>query len=292
MHVSCDFGFHKPIIVPPSRPNDRSSMATKISGLTPLHQTTLLKSDQHKESSFLTGLGRGSYSLSPFGTGMVKLDITWAPPVADMQSASVSDFMGPTDELFSAIQMDEVLASVAETIKNFAVIYLVDITEVPDFNTMYELYDPSTIMFFFRNKHIMIDLGTGNNNKINWALKDKQEFIDIVETVFRGARKGRGLVIAPKDYSTKSDLVRSDLDLIRSDLIRSVRIETGGGLPWERLGCAPLNSASLEEVSYQVCEEDDDDNASVSQPCSTIAAEIRKNSHITNPKKNLLWIVG
>ncbi|PNX75312.1 thioredoxin-like 4A [Trifolium pratense] len=35
--------------------------------------------------------------------------------------------------------MNEVLSSVAETIKNFAVIYLVDITEVPDFNTMYEL---------------------------------------------------------------------------------------------------------------------------------------------------------
>lgn len=101
------------------------------------------------------------------------------------------------------LQMDEVLVSVAETIKNFAVIYLVDISEVPDFNTMYELYDPCTIMFFFRNKHIMIDLGTGNNNKINWALKNKQEFIDIVETVYRGARKGRGLVVSPKDYSTK-----------------------------------------------------------------------------------------
>ncbi|XP_024539856.1 thioredoxin-like protein YLS8 [Selaginella moellendorffii] len=73
---------------------------------------------------------------------------------------------------------------------------------VPDFNTMYELYDPCTVMFF-RNKHIMIDLGTGNNNKINWALKDKQEFIDIVETVYPVARKGRGLVVSPKDYSTK-----------------------------------------------------------------------------------------
>jgi hypothetical protein len=30
-----------------------------------------------------------------------------------------------------------------------------------------------------------------------------QEFIDIVETVYRGARKGRGLVVSPKDYSTK-----------------------------------------------------------------------------------------
>ena len=27
----------------------------------------------------------------------------------------------------------------------------------------------------------MIDLGTGNNNKINWAMEDKQEMIDIIE---------------------------------------------------------------------------------------------------------------
>ena len=47
-------------------------------------------------------------------------------------------------------QMDEVLAGVADQIKNFACTYLVDISEVPDFNTMYELYDPCTIMFFFR----------------------------------------------------------------------------------------------------------------------------------------------
>merc|ERR1712170_278540 len=111
--------------------------------------------------------------------------------------------------------MDECLQGVANQIKNYAVIYLVDISEVIDFNTMYELYDPCTIMFFYsiidlfpifvvvnRNKHIMVDLGTGNNNKVNWAMTDKQEFIDIEETVYRGARKGRGLVVSPKDYST------------------------------------------------------------------------------------------
>ena len=69
--------------------------------------------------------------------------------------------------------MDELLYKVAEDVRNFAVIYLVDISEVPDFNTMYEIYDELTVMFFFRNKHIMIDLGTGNNNKINWPLTDK-----------------------------------------------------------------------------------------------------------------------
>ena len=68
---------------------------------------------------------------------------------------------------------------------------------------MYELYDPCTVMFFFRNKHIMVDLGTGNNNKINWVISNKEEFIIVVETVFKGARKGRGLVVSPVDYSTK-----------------------------------------------------------------------------------------
>lgn len=61
-----------------------------------------------------------------------------------------------------------------------------------------ELYDKCTIMFFFRNKHMMCDFGTGNNNKLNWVLDDKQELIDIIETIYRGAKKGRGLVVSPK----------------------------------------------------------------------------------------------
>jgi len=195
------------------------------------------------------------------------------------------------DENESCMQMDEILYKISEDVRNFAVIYLVDVSEVrarvcvrvctegpvrrsrswkwarraaqsllphrkrtkqvPDFNVMYELYDECTLMFFFRNKHIMVDLGTGNNNKvrrrctnstnagaesclrlcmaalfqyrqvltrpcfrlppsstpkqkqINFLIPDKQEVIDIIETVYRGARKGRGLVVAPKDYSTK-----------------------------------------------------------------------------------------
>jgi U5 snRNP protein, DIM1 family len=77
-------------------------------------------------------------------------------------------------------------------------------------------------MFFFRNKHMMCDckhnlprvgflsntnillVGTGNNNKLNWVLEDKQELIDIIETIYRGAKKGRGLVVSPK--GTKNPL--------------------------------------------------------------------------------------
>ncbi|SCV71117.1 BQ2448_2705 [Microbotryum intermedium] len=106
----------------------------------------------------------------------------------------------------ACMTMDETLLGVSEKVKNFAVIYTCDITKVPDFTKMYELYDPYRPLpsrFFFRNKHIMIDLGTGNNNKINWAMENKQELIDIIETVYRGASKGRGLVVSPKDYSTR-----------------------------------------------------------------------------------------
>jgi len=96
------------------------------------------------------------------------------------------------------MRQDEVLYRIADRVKNFAVLYVCDLDQVPDFKQMYELYDPVTLMFFFRNKHMMCDFGTGNNNKLNWVLEDKQELIDIIETIYKGAKKGRGLVVSPK----------------------------------------------------------------------------------------------
>lgn len=101
--------------------------------------------------------------------------------------------------------MDEILYQISEKIKNFAIVYLCNIDRVPDFNKMYDLgndlSEPYTLMFFHRNKHMMCDFGTGNNNKLNFVLHDKQELIDIIETIYRGAKKGKGLVTSPKDYS-------------------------------------------------------------------------------------------
>lgn len=99
--------------------------------------------------------------------------------------------------------MDEILYSIADRVATWCVIYVVDITQTPDFNVMYELVDPCTLMFFWRNRHVQIDCGTGNNNKINWVLEDKQELLDILEVVYKGAMKGKGLVVSPRDYSTK-----------------------------------------------------------------------------------------
>lgn len=108
-----------------------------------------------------------------------------------------------TDSDPTCMIMDETLYKVAELVKNFAVIYLVDITQVTAFSEDYKLTDPCTVMFFHRDKHIMVDMGTGNNNKITFPMTNSQDLIDIIEVVYRGARKGKGLVDAPRDYSTK-----------------------------------------------------------------------------------------
>eukprot|EP00300_Choanocystis_sp_HF-7_P035141 c48511_g1_i1.p2 GENE.c48511_g1_i1~~c48511_g1_i1.p2 ORF type:complete len:156 (+),score=46.43 c48511_g1_i1:42-470(+) len=135
---------------------------------------------------------------------LTHLDSGWAVDQAiktDEENVVVVRFGHDWDP--ECMAQDEVLFRIAERVRKFCNIYLVDITEVPDFNKMYELYDAMTVMFFFRNKHIQVDLGTGNNNKINMVIPDDQEMIDLIETVFRGARRGRGLVTSNKDYSTK-----------------------------------------------------------------------------------------
>jgi DIM1 family U5 snRNP protein len=109
----------------------------------------------------------------------------------------------PTFSANPLTTQDENLFKLSPIVKSFAVIYTVDTTLITDFNAMYELYDPCTVMFFWRNKHIQVDFGTGNNNKINFPISEKQELVDIMEVAYRAASKGKGLAVSPKDYSTK-----------------------------------------------------------------------------------------
>ena len=53
------------------------------------------------------------------------------------------------DENSTCMVVDEALYSISEDVKLFAVIYVVDITLVPEFNEMYELEDECSVMFSF-----------------------------------------------------------------------------------------------------------------------------------------------
>jgi U5 snRNP protein, DIM1 family len=132
---------------------------------------------------------------------VIRFGRDWDPDC--MRQDEVLYRTSPPSPLSPSLFPTNVSTGIADRVKNFAVIYVCDLDQVPDFKQMYELYDPVTLMFFFRNKHMMCDFGTGNNNKLNWVLQDKQELIDIIETIYKGAKKGRGLVVSPKDYSTR-----------------------------------------------------------------------------------------
>lgn len=72
----------------------------------------------------------------------------------------------------ACMRQDEVLYKIAEKVKNFAVIYVCDIDRVPDFNTMYELYDPCTVMFFFVSCSLPIFLHQALQTSLSEELTD------------------------------------------------------------------------------------------------------------------------
>merc|ERR1719316_1056814 len=97
--------------------------------------------------------------------------------------------------------MDEVLFAASESVKTLCRFFLVDVTEVPDFNQDYELYDPCTLMFFCRGRHVELELGLGGKYKLTWPVGNPGELAEIVETIHRGAQQGRDIIVASKDHA-------------------------------------------------------------------------------------------
>jgi len=96
--------------------------------------------------------------------------------------------------------VDDLLIGIKESIYPRALIYFIDTDLVTEFNETFELYDSFAIMFFYRNKHIMIDTGSGNNNKIDWLIESKKELTRIIETIYRGVRKGKRTIFIPMKH--------------------------------------------------------------------------------------------
>lgn len=97
--------------------------------------------------------------------------------------------------------MDDVLLAISDIVKAKCDIFLVDISEVPEFTQQYELYDPCTLMFFFKGRHLQLELGLGERYKITWPMGEEKELISIIDSIYRGAQQGRDLIVAPQDRS-------------------------------------------------------------------------------------------
>jgi len=75
---------------------------------------------------------------------------------------------------------DVLLHEIAHEVWLYCAIYSVDLDEVHDFTEGYELYDPATIMCFYRNRPLQIDVGYGPDAKVTWPLPDGAVLADAI----------------------------------------------------------------------------------------------------------------
>ncbi|KAK2403903.1 thioredoxin protein YLS8 [Trifolium repens] len=113
------------------------------------------------------------------------------------------------------LHLDQILSKAAREVSKFATVALVDI-DSPDIQVYVKYFDitliPSTV-FFFNAHHMKMDSGTADHTKWIGAFHKKQDFIDVVETIFRGAMNGKLIVNCPlpADRIPKYQLLYKDV---------------------------------------------------------------------------------
>ncbi|XP_072981775.1 uncharacterized protein [Typha angustifolia] len=97
------------------------------------------------------------------------------------------------------LQLDDILFRTSQDISKFATVALVDV-DAEEIQVYVKYFDitliPSTV-FFFNAHHMKMDSGTADHTKWIGSFHSKQDFIDVVEAIFRGAMKGKLIVNCP-----------------------------------------------------------------------------------------------
>ncbi|GAB1609674.1 thioredoxin-like protein 4B [Argonauta hians] len=111
------------------------------------------------------------------------------------------------------IKIDDIFFKVMDSLSNMAVFYTVEVDEVPIYTHYFDIsLIPSTV-FFFNAQHIKVDWETPDHTKFVGSFKTKQDVINVIEVIFRGAMKGKLIVKSPLDARNvpKYQLIYKDI---------------------------------------------------------------------------------
>ncbi|XP_057798219.1 uncharacterized protein LOC131014303 [Salvia miltiorrhiza] len=97
------------------------------------------------------------------------------------------------------LQLDDVLYKSARDVSKFATVALVDAAaeEIQVYLKYFDITYVPSIVFFFNAHHMKMDSGSADHTKWVGTFQKKQDFVDVVEAIYRGAMKGKLIVNCP-----------------------------------------------------------------------------------------------
>ncbi|XP_022857909.1 thioredoxin-like protein 4B [Olea europaea var. sylvestris] len=97
------------------------------------------------------------------------------------------------------LQLDDILYKSARDVSKFATVALVDIDsdEIQIYLKYFDITLIPSVVFFFNAHHMKMDSGSADHTKWVGKFQRKQDFVDVVEAIYRGAMKGKLIVSCP-----------------------------------------------------------------------------------------------
>lgn len=103
------------------------------------------------------------------------------------------------DTDIACLQLDHIMEKSAACLRNMATIYTIDVDSALEYACYFDISLVPATVFFFNGQHMKVDWGRPDNTKFIGSFKTKQDFIDVIETIYRGAMRGKLIVNSPLD---------------------------------------------------------------------------------------------
>ena len=72
--------------------------------------------------------------------------------------------------------------------------FTIDIKKVKEFDSMYEIKNEDSLIFYFSNRRISIDTNSGNNNKLSLQTLEFKRFEKLTSLIFNNCKKGKNFI--------------------------------------------------------------------------------------------------
>jgi len=84
--------------------------------------------------------------------------------------------------------------SIAKKISKNIQMFTIDVKKVKEFDSMYEIKNEDSLIFYFSNRRVSIDTNSGNNNKLSVQTLEFKRFEKLTSLIFNNCKKGKNFI--------------------------------------------------------------------------------------------------